>query len=415
MEIGPIFRALLHNKTRFFLIVTEIALTLAIVANCLNMIADQRHYLIRPTGIDEENILAVTSEPFAPGFEEEVYLRDSFREDLITLRAMPGVRAASAMSAIPLGGGGSMTGRKPYGSEQDAIGMPTYVVADGVLEALGVELESGRDFIEADFPPDVPVEEDGEPLSERDLLVRSNVLLTRAVADRLFPEGDALGKILGTSDEDTANTVVGIMRRMTCSWPTSSVFDRVMLYPGKPYSSRETHYIVRAEPGMVDSLYTSLEESLLGLNDGRIVTVETLSEIKGDTMQELGAMIKMLGAISILLVVVTSLGIVGLTAFSVTQRTRQIGTRRALGATQWAVLRYFLVENWVTTSIGLGVGLILTYGLNFALAQLADQPMIAFPLVATGMGILWLVGLVSTLVSATRSTKVSPVLATRTI
>jgi putative ABC transport system permease protein len=69
----------------------------------------------------------------------------------------------------------------------------------------------------------------------------------------------------------------------------------------------------------------------------------------------------------------------------------------------------------VTTSIGLGVGLILTYGLNFALAQLADQPMIAFPLVATGMGILWLVGLVSTLVSATRSTKVSPVLATRTI
>ena len=71
MEIGPIFRALFHHKTRFWLITLEIALTLAIVANCANMILDQRSKMLRPSGMDEENLLAVISEPFAPEFEDE--------------------------------------------------------------------------------------------------------------------------------------------------------------------------------------------------------------------------------------------------------------------------------------------------------------------------------------------------------
>ena len=61
MEIGPIFRSLIHHKSRFWLITVEIALTLAIVANCLNMILDQRSRVVRPTGLDEENHRAVFS------------------------------------------------------------------------------------------------------------------------------------------------------------------------------------------------------------------------------------------------------------------------------------------------------------------------------------------------------------------
>jgi putative ABC transport system permease protein len=103
--------------------------------------------------------------------------------------------------------------------------------------------------------------------------------------------------------------------------------------------------MVRTEPGMTDDLYTRVESELARANGGRIVTVRSLAEVKAETYRSNTAVTQMLGGLSLLLVLVTSLGIIGLTSFSVAQRTREIGTRRALGATRLAILRYFLVEN----------------------------------------------------------------------
>ena len=166
---------------------------------------------------------------------------------------------------------------------------------------------------------------------------------------------------------------------------------------------------------MIDELYTRLETDLLDSNEGRLVTVRTLKEIKDETYSSVHAVTKMLGGVSVLLVVVTSLGIIGLTSFSVTQRTREIGTRRALGATRLAILRYFLVENWLITAMGLTLGILLTYGLNFALAHWSDVQTIGVPVVAGGMILIWCVGLLAALVPAIRGTSVSPVLATQTV
>ena len=209
--------------------------------------------------------------------------------------------------------------------------------------------------------------------------------------------------------------MVGIIEHMHCAWPTSPLAERAMLYPDEPWSMRRARYLVRTEPGMIDELYTRLEMKLNESNEGRLITVRTLKEIKDETYSSVFAITKMLGAVSVLLVVVTSLGIVGLTSFSVTQRTREIGTRRALGATRLAILRYFLVENWLITAMGLTLGILLTYGLNFALAQWSDVQTIGVPVVAGGMILIWCVGLLAALVPAIRGTSVSPVLATQTV
>ena len=415
MELGPIFRALFRSRTRLFLIVTEIALTLAIVVNCLNMISDQRKYLTRPTGLDEQNLIAVTSQPFAKDFEDDVYVRNSAKEDLETLRAMPGVRAAAMIHAFPLSGGGSATTRRPAGSDREAVTAPYFAVGDGIIETLGVKLAEGRDFIPSDFPPDDAEDEDDRGSGAAPKVTHHNVLVTQALAEAIFPGEDALGKTIENHDGSSQDTIVGVMERMHCSWPISSNYNRTMLLPAKSYSGRQARFLVRAEPGMEDSLYTGIENRLLKLNDGRIVTVRTLEELKLDSMQEVSAIVKMLGAISALLVIVTSLGIVGLTAFSVTQRTRQIGTRRALGATRMAILRFFLVESWVVSALGLGLGLVFTYALNFALSNLANLPVVSFPLVVASMGLLWAVGSLATLASAARGMGISPVVATRTV
>src|SRR3546814_2713942 len=69
------------------------------------------------------------------------------------------------------------------------------------------------------------------------------------------------------------------------------------------------------------------------------------------------------------LLLVTALGIVGLTSFWVSQRRRQIGVRRALGATRGDILRYFQTENFLIVSVGIAMGMLLAYGLNQGLMQ----------------------------------------------
>ena len=407
MEIGPIFRALTHQKSRFWLITIEIALTLAIVANCLNMIADERAKIQRPTGLDEQHLLVVGSEPFVTDLEEETYQRVDFEEDLRAINALPGVRSVTAVSAIPLSGGGSAHGRRPVGSDLEVMIVPVIWVGAHALETLGVELAEGRDFVEADFLED-QAETGGE--------ASRNVILTRAMADALFPDGDALGKAIDSDDDSTPpETIVGIIAQMHNHWPHSPWAERVMLIPGRAYGPRGVRFLVRSEPGRVDELYTSLEAALVRVNDRRIVGVRTLKEIKARTYRANLVVARLLGVLSFLLVLVTSLGIIGLTSFSVTQRTREIGTRRALGATRGAILRYFLVENWLVTSVGLALGLVLTYGLSFALAESAEVMRMNWTNVATGMLMLWTAGLLAALLPALRGATVPPVIATRTV
>src|SRR5262245_14100710 len=126
MELGPICRALIHSKSRVCLVVIQVALTLAVAVNCVVLIRDQRGKYLRPTGIDEANLLVVTSSPFERAFQDPAYLRHAIDEDLRTLRALPGTRAATATDQVPLSGGGSATGRRAVDSKRDRITAPYF-------------------------------------------------------------------------------------------------------------------------------------------------------------------------------------------------------------------------------------------------------------------------------------------------
>ena len=409
MELGPIFRALINHKSRFWLITIEIGLTLAVIVNCVNMIVDQRQTMNRPTGLDLENTLVVRTEPYAPDLREESAVEQLYDEDLRQLRAMPGVIAATGISAVPLSGGGSASGRKNAESDDESITAPYFVMGDQALDTLGVKLVEGRGFLESDFPE--KIEED--QAYENEQVSSRNVILTQELADKLFPDGGALGQRISDRDGEESEIVVGIIERMHCSWPQSTAAERVLLFPGRPAGTRRSTYLVRVEPGAVEELYTAVEEKMLDTHGGRLVSVETLAEVKKDQYSDDVAFSQLLGGLSALLLLVTSMGIIGVTSFSVTQRTREIGTRRALGATRWAILRYFLVENWVVTTTGLTLGLILTLGLNFLLANLSNVPTVGATQVLAAMIGLWMVALLAALVPALRGMTVSPVIATR--
>ena len=120
-------------------------------------------------------------------------------------------------------------------------------------------------------------------------------------------------------------------------------------------------------------------------------------------------------SVIVALLVVTALGIVGLASFWVQQRTKQIGVRRALGATRGQILRYFQTENFLLASIGIALGMVLAYGLNQLLMSRYELPRLPLAYLPIGAVALWLLGQVAVFWPARRAASVPPAIATRSV
>lgn len=422
MEFGPILRAMRRNKTRVGLIVFEIALTLAIVANCVTMIADARTKMVRPSGFDDLNIVRATSQPFDKAFREDGYLDNSLREDLEALRAMPGMKAVTNTNFLPWQGGGSSTELRAQGAKGEPFRTQIYNADQGTFDVLGVRITQGRGFtkeeVEAEairlrklFNTTRPSGTDGRPAEK----ITQDVVISEAYGKLVWGEGQPmLGRILEDDDGDMYR-VVGTIDQFynPYGWP---IHEYVVFFP---YSRRSYEggapYLVRTEPGQTAAVAKALQEKLVALNGGRNVTVKALEETKDQFFAGQKIVVTMMTSVIVLLVFITSLGIVGLTSFSVAERTRQIGTRRALGARRTDILRHFLLENWLITTMGLALGAALAYGLNIGLVSVAAGVKMSGWLVAGGVVLLWAAGVAATLAPALRASRISPAIATRNV
>lgn len=403
MPFGPIFRAMTRNRARFILIVAEVALTLAIVANCVGLIRQSRAELAKESGFDDANLLFVRSRPFAEAFREDKYLQDAVEADARTLRAMPGVRAASNTYFLPWQGGGSSTEvRRGDGRFRTQI----YSGDLQFLDTLGVRLLEGRSFTPEEY----------ETYSADDLPsgTVTPVILSQKLADLAYPEGGALGKVFDDPDGKPAFRVIGVFGPFynPYGWP---IGDYAVIYPSRTGSFNGTSFLVRAKAGQATALIPEIEKTLLAANGGRNVEVQAIPDIRQQYDSRDRAVVFALNAVMFLLVFVTALGIVGITSFSVAERQRQIGTRRALGATQTDILRHFLLENWMITSIGAALGLVLAYALNFGLVNLVEGAKLDAWILAAGVGLLWLTGLAAALGPALKAARTAPAIATRNV
>ena len=410
MELGPILRATLRNKARSLLIVLMTALTLAIVVNCIQMIQGARKEVLRPSGFDDEHLVSLRIQPFDEAYREEKYLRGRQREDLRILRETPGVVAASGTHFRPWQGGGSSWSCRPQGSELGFQLTQIYPAGAYIQDTLGVELVAGRSITEEELEIALAVEQAKDEEDTRPGVA----VISRDLADLLFPDGDAVGRFLETPDPDVQMRVVGVIDPFfnPYGWP---IGEYVVFSAGMrgSYASGFS-YLVRLEPGAMEDV-GFLEASLLQGDPGRVVLTRTIPETKERYFAQKRALIQVLGLIIGLMVVLTSIGIFGMTYFSVAQRTRQIGTRRALGASRAAILRYFLLENGLVTSMGLTLGLFLAVGLNVLLVENAGVDKLEVGLVGAAVVACWAVSLLAALVPAIQGTRIPPAVATRTV
>jgi len=402
MEFRPILSAMLRNKTGVFLVGLQIALTLAVVANAVFIIMQRVEKIDRPPGIDSDNLIFVQSYGFGPGYDH----RATVREDLELLRAMPGVVAATSINALPMSGGGRQSnyGVVPDPDKAQTV-VNTYDVDEAGAAALGVKLAAGRAFTqqEVQYNPE-PNNSDFVP----------SVIMTRDVARDLFGDEPALGKTIYDGLGQSA-VVVGVIENMLGAWVSFDKPSHVMLLP-RVANGPTVRYAVRTEPGRRDALISEIEKKLSESNLHRAITwVRPHTYYVQRSYRADSRMVAFLGVIVALMVSVTALGIVGLASFHVNVRTKQIGTRRAVGARKIDIIRYFMIENWLLTTAGVAAGSVLAFAFGFWLSAEYSLPRLQPVYVVAGVVALWILGQLAVFVPARRAAAIPPATATRTV
>jgi putative ABC transport system permease protein len=402
VEIRPILHSMRRSKTGAVLVAAQIALTLAIVCNALFIVKARLASAHRASGVAEDEVFQLLyadigdpADPF-PATDR----------DLQILRAIPGVKSASDVNTVPLstsgwGGGITLDPTKPDSS----VGVAGYFGSASFVKSLGLELVEGRDFTEADVRLIDPKK--GEILPD-------HVILSQQIAKRLFPTDSAVGKTVYLGSGPTARPmrVVGIVKTLISPWAGDSQDSyNAMIVPVRHGRS---NYAIRTAPGDLSRVMAEAEKQLSAADSKRVlVWNRSMDQIRERRFKNERGGANLLIAITVGLLLVTASGIVGIASLWVNQRRKQIGVRRALGARKIDIVRYFITENIIITTVGIVLGIVLAIGINQLLVSKVELARLPLWYVGGGTLAAWALGLLAVLGPAWRAASVPPAIATR--
>ncbi len=410
MEIRALLSAMWRSRVGPVLVAAQVAVTLAVVVNVSYIVQTRLETISQSTGLDTDNIFWVVSVAYTPEFNRVA----AIPADVAWLQSLPGVVAAANSSIVPQGFNTSTFGfaADPTVLEKGG-GEPAvlYLGTAQLAQSFGVKLIAGRAFDPAVVPPASPadgVQPEWGP----------EAIITKNIADKLFPKADALGKTLYIGVVNKSMTVVGIIEHMQHQprmGPFSEIARTVVMVPMTAGGSRSL-YIVRTQPGRRAAVMARVEKEFADQQPGRYISaMESLTNSAEQQRRGMKTSTVTLSIVAAFVVLVTIVGIVGLAAFTVAARTKQLGTRRALGATKFHILRYFLVENWLITSVGAFIGCALALAVGIKLSTMYRMPQLPLLYLVGGVAALWLLGLLAVWLPARRAASISPATATRTV
>ena len=407
MDIRPILSTLRRHKTAAALIVLEIALSCAIICNAVFLISQRLERMQRPTGMADTELVRIN----IAGIGKDESPTARVKQDIASLRAIPGVRAATSLNHVPFDNS-SWNSSVSLQPDQQVPNLNSAVyLGENLVENLGLRIVEGRDFTADDY---VDWEVQNTPNSGQSIPA---VILTRAVAEKLFPGESAVGRnIYSWNADDIPHRVVGVVDRLIRpndnGGPAEAGYS-ILLPVSNVTMGR---FVLRTDPERRAEVEKAAVAALERNSARRILLRQgAFTDVKAEYYRQDRSMAWLLVAVIVALLVVTALGIVGLASFWVQQRTRQIGVRRALGATRGQVLRYFQTENFLLATLGIVIGMIGAYGINQLLMSTYELPRLPALYLPLGALTLWTLGQLSVLGPARRAAAVSPAVATRSV
>ena len=405
MDILPILSTLRRHKVTALLVILEVALTCAIVCNAVFLVSQRLQRMDMPSGVVEHELVQVQ----AVGIGKQVNGKARAQEDLAQLRQISGVTGVALVNQVPFTNSSWNSSIKLDPTQKQATLNATTYFGENLLQTFGTKLLEGRYFNADDYLEFDEV--------QRDQKLRPQVVvITRELGQRLWPGVSALGKTIymGEDPVRVVGVVDGLIRPSLFNGDASAQW--TIVFPLRMSASSANRYVLRTAPGERERVIAAAVAKLKAVDSRRvIIDKKTLDEIRREFFQNDRSMAGLLVGVCIALLAVTALGIVGLGSFWVAQRRRSIGVRRALGATRRNILNYFQTENFLLATIGIALGMVLTYGINLFLMlhyELPRLPAIYFPV---GAVVLWLIGQLAVLGPAMRAAAVPPVVATRSV
>lgn len=404
MQIKPILVALRKHRLATLLIALEIALACAVLCNASFMIAGRLENMRVPSGVDEASLGVISLQGFAANDAKDINARV-----MHALRGIPGVQSVSVINAVPFGERAGTAGIMLDAAKQHFGGVPHfYVAGPGAFQALGLHLVAGHGPGEEDYRSIDNMVPDG-----------AEVLITQSLAEHLWPGDDPLGKTFwGLGTHFRVGGIVAQFVRPTPQGFGPGQSQWSIFVPARPGAHLAGRYLVRARPQDLGRVMAAARQAVRKAAPEVVIDLEqsrTLSELRHDHFESDRAMTGLLVGVIVALLLVTALGIVGLASFWVSQRRKQIGVRRALGATRGDILSYFQTENFLIVTFGVGLGVILAYAINLTLMQFYELPRLPFGYLPVGAVVLWLLGQLAVLAPALRAAHVPPVVATRSV
>ncbi|GGP66621.1 MULTISPECIES: FtsX-like permease family protein [Shewanella] len=401
LHIKPILSSLMRSKSAPILLLLQIILSVAIVSNASFIINERLSLMQRESGYAEEQILTFSMYNFDPAI-------DNIKQNQVDqqiLRSLPNVIDASYSNMLPLSDSGWMD-RYVDGPDADTAkgtpGFAFYLGNEHLLNVMGAKLIAGRNFT---------ADEINTNLDDSGMMA----LVSQPLAKAFWGEESPLGKTMYQGAQ--AVTIIGVVDKLQGAWIDHENFEYSVIqnidFGG---SSSNKSYMVRALPEHIPALEETIRKALHAENPNRVLDhFQTLSEIKNLTYSNHRLMATVLSIMVILLLLITALGLTGMVMFNIQRRTKQIGTRRALGAKKRDIIQYFMVENYLICIVGGVIGGMLALVLGQQLMSLYSLPMVPviYPLVSV-IGLL-VVTTLAVIVPASKAANISPAMATRSV
>ncbi|MGH8117870.1 MAG: ABC transporter permease [Rhodanobacteraceae bacterium] len=315
MDIAPILATLRRNKMIVWLLLREIALTCAIVCNGVFLVVQRVRHMDMPSGIAEHELVQIQQAPIAP--PPDRYARA--REDMAALRQIPGVLEVGMTNQLPFGGTSSNGNVMLSPTQPHRTLSAAEYFGENLIPTFGLYLVSGRalnpdDYVNADTVLKSLADGSGQGFP-------MPTLISRALAQRLWPNGSALGKLIWLAPKADFRVVGVVATLARANAYNAATAQYSMIIPLHMGADKDQSYLIRTRPQDRQRVIAAAVAALKRADPARVIThTRTYDEVRDQYFKDDRAMAGMLVSVIVAVLLVTGLGIVGLASFWVGQR-----------------------------------------------------------------------------------------------
>jgi putative ABC transport system permease protein len=392
-----------RHVLRNVLVVSQVFLAVMLLIGASLLARGFRNLLDLGGGYKPESLLTMSVNLPAGRYAGPQQWRQFFDQALARLSALPGVQVAAETSWIPYGNGGGrqqfLIAGKPWRDPNDTPTADSLVISSSYIQMMHIPLIRGRAFTDKDGT-------DTERIC----------IISQSLANAFFPNEDPIGHQIKIPTDNSPNPwmrIVGIVGNVKMDWtdrrPTYAFYRPYMQLP-RDYGS----FVLRTSGDPM--ALASASRVAIAAVDGDIpaTDVQSMSKVISNSVLGIAYMAVMMSVVGFLALLLAAVGVYGVMAFTVTERTHEIGIRIALGAQSSQVLRLIVGGGLLLAAIGLAIGLPAGLGISYVLAFLFYGIGSGDPITYVGVcAALLAVSVAASWIPARRAMRVDPIIALR--